>query len=97
MWSININLVAQVLFLIHWGSYSSNGIGLGVLREVGFYLMAAAEVRLAPSLPSLRLRATSARRDHAASRTPDADHDADHPARERLDDRPAEDLGARPF
>ena len=45
MWSIIVNFVAQVLFLIHWGSYSNNGIGLGALREAGFYLMALAEVR----------------------------------------------------
>ena len=45
MWSINVNLVAQVLFLVHWGTYSNNGIGLGALREAGFYLMALAEVR----------------------------------------------------
>ena len=45
VWSIIVNFVAQVLFLIHWGSYSNNGIGLGALREAGFYLMALAEVR----------------------------------------------------
>ena len=45
MWSINVNLVAQGLVLVHWGTYSNNGVGLGALREAGFYLMALAEVR----------------------------------------------------